>query len=190
MSKRAKAAMDLVTLVARPPDGTDGGGELGGGLGGEPGFHEGSALSSAEPLSMLAKRRPGMLFEMGVKRVREDLAALQGTHSDSTEMKRVMSFYHAVVFAPNHPNVGEHTAQEMRTLAEILDSLCEGNLSRVGDGAMQRYKALACATDDGSWALASEIEVVDPRQKSIVSEQERLVGTRRQLASVRLATSL
>ena len=101
-----------------------------------------------------------------------------------------MSFYHAVVFAPNHHGVGEHTTQEMRTLAEIMDSLVEGNLARVGDVAMQRYKALACATDDGSWALASEIEIVDPRERSIVTEQERLIGARRQLTSVRLATSL
>ena len=67
----------------------------------------------------------------------------------------------------------ERNSRECRTLCEIMDSLCEGNLARVGDVAMQRYKALACATDDGSWALASEIEVIDPGANGEGEEEKK-----------------
>ena len=78
MSKRAKVALDFVSLMTGQPDGGEGVGDLGGGLTGESSFHEGSSLSSAEPLSMVSKRQPGKLFEKGLKQVREQLAALQG----------------------------------------------------------------------------------------------------------------
>ena len=105
-------------------------------------------------------------------------------------MRRVMTFYHAVLFMPHYAGIGDHTAQEMATLAEIMDCLVDGRLDRLGDIAMQRYKALACATDEGNWALSSEVEIVDNRQRSLLTDEERMRGTRRQLANARLATSL
>ena len=153
-------------------------------------FGGGPSAVSAEPLSMWAERRPGRLFEMGLQKVREDLAALQGSRPDSDQMRRVMSFYYAVIFVPHHPSASEHTRQEMRTLSEIMDCLCEGNLPRLGDVAMQRFKALACATDDGNWAVAQELELLSARPHSIVSEAERQLGARRQMSAARLATSL
>ena len=142
---------------------------------------------------MVSRRSPGTLFEMGLERVREDLAALQGQGTpgpDPEDMRRVMTFYHAVLFMPHHAGIGDHAAQEMKTLAEIMDCLVDGQLDRLGDIAMQRYKALACATDEGNWALASEVEIVDNRQRSLLTDEERMRGTRRQLANARLATSL
>ena len=91
--------------------------------------------------------------------MKEDLAALQGQRADvgtAEQMRRVMSFYHAVIFMANRPQVEEQVAQEMKTLAEVRDCLCEGDLARLGDVAMQRYKALQCSIDEGSWDLARE----------------------------------
>ena len=51
-------------------------------LGSSSSFFGGPTSSSAEPLSALARRRPGKLFELGLKCVKEDLAALQGQRSD------------------------------------------------------------------------------------------------------------
>ena len=153
-------------------------------------FGGGPSAMSAEPLSMWAERRPGRLFEMGLQKVREDLAALQGSRPDSDQMRRVMSFYFAVIFDPHHQSASEHTPQELRTLSEIMDCLCEGNLPLLGDVAMHRFKALSCATDDGNWAVAQELELLTTRPHSIVSEAERQLGARRQMSAARLATSL
>ena len=156
-------------------------------------FFWGPTSSSAEPLSASARRRPGKLLELGLKRVKKDLAALQGQRSDSAtaeQMRRVMSFYHVVIFMANRTVVDEQAGQEMKTLAEVLDCLCEGDLAQLGDVAMQRYKALQCSIDEGSWDLAREHEIVEVRQRGLITDEERARATRRQMSQVRLATSL
>ena len=78
----------------------------------------------------------------------------------------------------------------MKTLAEVLDCLCEGDLARLGDAAMQRYKALQCSIDAGSWYLAREHEIVEVRQRGLITDGERARATRQKMSQVRLATSL
>ena len=56
--------------------------------------------------------------------------------------RRVLCFYHSVICKPAYPQMNQHTAREMETLAELIDCMLEGELDRCGDCAMQRYKAL------------------------------------------------
>ena len=193
MSKRAKVALDFVSLMTGQPDGGEGVGDLGGGLTGESSFHEGSSLSSAEPLSVLSKRQPGKLFEKGLKQVREQLAALQGGTADDAAggtQGRALSFYHSVIVLQRFPAIGGHTRREMETLCEIVDSLAAGDLERVGDVALQRYKALELSVSDGCWDIAQNIEVLDAHQSCLASEEERFRGSRRQLQSLRVSSAL
>ena len=55
---------------------------------------------------------------------------------------------------------------------------------------MQWYKALQCSIDEGSWDLACEHDIVEVRQRGLITDEERARATRRQMSRVRLATSL
>ena len=121
-------------------------------------FLSAPATGSAEPMSLLARSQHGRLFALGLRRVQERLAALQGSGpvdaSVAVQMRRVLCFYHSVICRPAHPQMSQHTAREMETLSELIDALLEGDLDRCGDIAMQRYKALEMSLADNSWEVA------------------------------------
>ena len=50
--------------------------------------------------------------------------------------------------------VGLRTSREMRTIAESIDALMEGDVLRAGDLLVQRFKALETSVIDGTWARA------------------------------------
>jgi hypothetical protein len=152
---------------------------------------------NAEPLSLVSRRSPGRLFALGLSRVRDRLAALQGASASDADLlttatmnKRVMCFYHTLVCRPTHPTMRPHTQREMETLAELIDALVTGDLDRCGDIAMQRYKALEMSLADGSWEIAQELEVVDRAEPCLATEEERFRGSRRRMAEVRLNNAL
>ena len=90
---------------------------------------------NADPLSLVIRRSPGRLFALGLSRVRDRPAALQGASASdadllttSTMNRRVMCFYHTVVCRPTHPTMRPHTQREMETLAELIGALLTGDL--------------------------------------------------------------
>ena len=78
----------------------------------------------------------------------------------------------------------------MHTLAQALDSLVEGDLARVGDILMGRYKALESHTQSGTWDIASELEALPKRDLSLTSEKELARITPLQLRKARRRQSL
>ena len=73
--------------------------------------------------------------------------------------------------------MGLRTSQELRTLAECLDCLANGQLPRVGDLLMQRFKALEQSVGDRGWSIASQLEVTDTRV-GLTTEDEKLCAAR------------
>ena len=202
-NKRARAARDLVTLIAgvagtsapsaEDDDAISGlGNSLNGPLAsaGELDFIGAPTTDNAEPLSLVSRRSPGRLFALGLSRVRDRLAALQGASASDADLlmttatmnKRVMCFYHTVVCRPTHPSMRPHRQREMETLAELIDALLTGDLDRCGDIAMQRYKALEMSLADGSWEIVQDLEEVDRAEPCLATEKERFRGSRRRMA--------
>ena len=159
-------------------------------------FREGPGSSGAEPLALVAKRQPGRLFEKGLQKIRERLTALQGgTVESRTELRRVLSFYHQVIFRPLAQQRGRavsiHTEHEMATLAEGVDCLIDGDLARLGDILLQRYKALERSVEDsGAWAVAQELEVIEHAGVGLASYEEINCSARRQMQGARLQQTL
>ena len=56
-------------------------------------------------------------------------------------------------------DVSERNARELRTLAEVMDALIMGDLTRVGDIAMGRFQAIEVAHLQGGWDQARHLEV-------------------------------
>ena len=67
------------------------------------------------------------------------------------QMRRVKSFYHVVIFMANRTDVDEQVGQEMKTLAQVLDCLCEGDLARLGDVGGTRLFNAASMGAHGIW---------------------------------------
>ena len=93
------------------------------------------------------------------------------------EMKRVLCFYHALILKQAHPHVGQHADREMVALAEIIDCFCEGDLSRLGDVALQRYKVLELSVEDGSWDVSQVLEVLEHARSALAADEQRIGST-------------
>ena len=112
---------------------------------------------------------------VGLERIRNKVTALYGEAALSDPTRRVMTFFHEVMFLPTLPcRPGTHMAREMDTLVAALDNMIEGNVARVGDIIFGRYTALTEALQpEGHWDVAREHEVLPQRSAGVASEEDR-----------------
>ena len=103
----------------------------------------GSSSFAGASTSVLAAARPGDLFAASLQRTRERLSAIHGDSAMAQEGRRLVTFYHEVIFKPKaKADFSYKMEREMMTLVEAIEALLEGSLDRVGDVLMGRYKAL------------------------------------------------
>ena len=69
--------------------------------------------------------------------------------------------------------VGQRNERELRTLSEAIDCLARGDLAKMGDISIQRFKALEAAIGDGQRALARHYEIIPPTEASSVTYLEK-----------------
>ena len=77
--------------------------------------------------------------------------------------------------------VGLRTSREMRTLAETIDALMEGDALRAGDLLIQRFKALETSVVDGTWSRARHHELIPEEGVALASAAERQAISRLEL---------
>ena len=82
---------------------------------------------------------------------------------------------------------GIRTAREMRTLAEVIDSLLEGGRMRTADFLIQQFKAVETSVSDGSWTLARHLEWFPEVVAGLTSPAEWDLIAQLELQRVRLA---
>ena len=133
--------------------------------------------------------RPGEVCASGLDRIRKKLASLLGGQIRTDQ--RVLSVYYETLLKSGlaqPPPV--HHEREMRTIAAALDELIEGNLQKVGDLLMGRFKALEEALLDGTWDFAREYEVLPQREVGITTDSERHRAAALQMRTVRLRAAM
>ena len=69
--------------------------------------------------------------------------------------------------------VGLRTSREMRTIAESIDALMDGNVLRAGDLLIQRSKALETSVIDSTWSRAQHHELIPEEGVGLASAAER-----------------
>ena len=82
---------------------------------------------------------------------------------------------------------GIRTAREMRTLAEAIDSLLEGDSMRTADLLIQQFKAVETSVSDGSWSVARHLEWISEVGVGLASPAERDLIAKLELHRARLA---
>ena len=78
----------------------------------------------------------------------------------------------------------------MRTIAESIDALMEGDVLRAGDLLVQRFKALETSVIDGTWARACHHELIPEEGVGLASGEERQAISRLELQRRKLAEAV
>ena len=98
-----------------------------------------------------------------------------------------MSYLNAMVLPSAKEQPSQERRQEMRTLAESLNALEEGQIARVGDVLSQRFKSLKMKSQGGHpKAISGEVEAVGPSKQGLVGEEELVRAKRRLLRKAKL----
>ena len=120
-------------------------------------------------MQLLAQAQPGALYDAAMKAIARVMGLREG--ADGTSLRpKVVGYLTAVIFG-HHPMSGLRPAmvRELQTLATSLDLLEAGNLPELADVLMQRFKALELSLSDGSWQVASELELVGEARPALAS---------------------
>lgn len=138
----------------------------------EPGFRV--ASSREVDLVQMSKKDPGCLLRSALKEMSRYLAARGEANRDDPLQGKVVSYLHQILL------------RELITLASSLDLLLEGELGRVGDLLLQRFKAIeASLAADGNWMVARHQELI-PGQASLSTKAELTEAARAELRAQKL----
>ena len=143
---------------------------------------------ACQDLNIQARRFPGRFLADALSSMQRFLGSRVGAGTASEELPRVLT-YLETVFNQRYTKecVGIRTAREMRTLAEAIDSLLEGDSMRTADLLIQRFKALETSVSDGSWSLARHLELIPEEGVGLTSPAERDLIAKLELQRARLA---
>lgn len=149
----------------------------------EPGFRV--ASSREVDLVQMSKKDPGCLLRSALKEMSRYLAARGEANRDDPLQGKVVSYLHQILL-PQFPKAGLRAQRELITLASSLDLLLEGELGRVGDLLVQRFKAIeASLAADGNWMVARHQELI-PGQASLSTKAELTEAARAELRAQKL----
>jgi hypothetical protein len=85
---------------------------------------------------------------------------------------------------------GMRSLRELRTLAEVLDMLIEGQVLQAADTLCQRFKAVELASSEGSWAVAQHLELIPPHRSGAVADFEKEAAAQQEMRAVKLRATL
>ena len=102
--------------------------------------------------------------------------------AEISDQPRVLPYLETVFYQRcGKDAVGLRTSREMRTIAESIDALMEGDVLRAGDLLIQRFKALETSVIDGTWTRARHHELIPEEGVGLASAAERQAISRLEL---------
>ena len=87
-------------------------------------------------------------------------------------------------------DVGLRNRRELRTLAETLDLLLEGDPLRAADVLMARFASVELAATDQTWAISQHLELIPGAAGGAASEAAKHAASREELLRQKLLASL
>jgi hypothetical protein len=145
---------------------------------GERDFRLAPDRSEEQRVHRKAESDPGHCFSTGVRQMMNHLAIRSGASADGTNASELtpcaVNFLTSVYHGTNPPStIGMRNSRELRTWCEVMDALVVGDLTYLGDLAMQRVKAIMLSVQDGHWNQAKFLELIPPNDVQLVSSDER-----------------
>ena len=154
----------------------------------------------ANRLQELARKNPGLLLQKGLAMMKRYMDPLRGGggagHSkDAKELPPIVTLYLTTVLQVirnrSGSSLGLRNEREMRTLAEAIDDLLQGQVVQAADKLMQRFKALELASSEGGdWGVARHLELIPPGQVASVGNVEKSMAANLEAKEQKLALML
>ena len=150
-------------------------------------------LGKESKVRQLATKRPGELLRTGLVAMQRFIGnggapLSEAETGELSEIRRLVTTYLTTALQPSSGSaITLPRERELRTLAEALDLLLQGDLSKVGDVLMQRFRAVELAAQDGRWDLAQHLELIPQAGVSSVPMQMREDLLRQQALHQRVA---
>jgi hypothetical protein len=128
-------------------------------------FHSAALPRGMERLRRLHQKHPGSLASVTLLRMQELVHRAQGRGAAEINAEKLppvaMSYVAGVFLVQNPPaQVGVRNLRELKTVATVIDMLCQNDAPRALDVLVQRLKALELAHKQQGWAQASQLELV------------------------------
>jgi hypothetical protein len=153
-------------------------------------FQLASSRRHGDTIAKVALENPGWLYQEGLKEAARFLGNRGGAFGDlkSGEQAAHMVTYLVSIFHGAHPieKVGEESSRELRTLAEALDALAQGNLPHLGDLLMQRFKSVESRTTSSSSGISRQLELLPLTGVGLCSVGEQRAAARADLLRLKL----
>ena len=86
--------------------------------------------------------------------------------------------------------IGMRNRRELRTLAEALDLLLEGDPLRAADVLMARFSSVELASTEQSWAVSQHLELVPGAVSGVATERAKHAASKEELLRQKLLTTL
>ena len=151
-------------------------------------FHEASPWAGSNLLER-SRRLPGRLLAEALSSMTSFLGPRE--EADVSDQPRVLTHLETVFNQRYGKDAAElRTSREMRTVAEAVDALVEGNVLRAGDLLIQRFKALETSVIDGTWLRARHHELIPEEGVGLASAAERQATSRLELQRRKLTEAV
>ena len=94
--------------------------------------------------------------------------------------------YLATVVDRGQKDLGVRNRRELRTLAEAIDRMLEGDYLGAGDILMARFAAVEMASSEQSWAVPSHLELIPSASSGVATEAARHAASKEELLRQKL----
>ena len=148
---------------------------------------------SSQKIKDLASRRPGLLLLSGLEMMAKFLDPLAGGRGGVNAKPgqlgtpKVVRYLTTVVQVSAAHGVSVRNERELRTLAEALDALLLGDVTRAADIIMMRFKAVELAATSQDWSSAKFLELIPQTQVSSLTEMEKEAIAKQKFRDAKLA---
>ena len=136
-----------------------------------------------------ATQFPGLTVKEGLAGMARYLPRCVGGVTLGSWEPRVVQ-YLTTVLDRGPKDVGMRNRRELRTLAEALDMLLEGDPLRAADVLMARFSSVELASTDQTWAVSQHLELVPGAVSGVATEKAKHAASKEELLRQKLMGTL
>ena len=98
--------------------------------------------------------------------------------------------YLTTVCEKSSRDMGVRNRRELRTLAEALDHMLEGNYLQAADMLMARFTSVELASTEQSWAVSQHLELIPSSSSGAANETAKRAAAKEELTQAKLRKTL
>ena len=122
----------------------------------------------------MARKNPGKLLKSGLRTMWSLCHPVESASGARPVMPATaVDYLQRILKQTRNQPLGRRDSRELQTLATALDLLSSGELERMGDVIIQRFKAIEASTQDVPFRVSNQFELCQPDDAQATTTQER-----------------